>query len=122
MSGGFGFGGSGNLNTAYPKSLDSRYSGGSGGGGGYYGGASGYDEASGAGGGSGYIGNALVINASMFCYDCAESNQKSMQTISTTGTSQLRNTETCPNGYSEEAISKCAKKGNGYARISYLGV
>ena len=91
----------------------------SGGGGGYYGGLV-VENA--AGGGSGYIGNALIINASMFCYDCVESNQKSIQTISTTGTSQLRNTETCPNGYSEEAISKCAKKGNGYARISYLGV
>ena len=108
MSGGFGFGGSGNLNTAYPKSLDSRYSGGSGGGGGYYGGASGYDEASGAGGGSGYIGNSSLLDKHMTCFECHESADVNIKTVSTMN-------------ISEEPINDMAKIGNGFAKITYLG-
>ena len=77
-----------------------------GGGGGFYGGA-GADATSGAGG-SGYIGNSLLTNKAMYCYNCEESSEESTKTISTT----------CAE---ETPTSNCAKKGNGYARITYIG-
>ncbi len=81
---------------------------GSGGGGGYYGGGAGR-TAYGAGGGSGYIGNSLLKDKVMYCYNCEESNEESTKTISTTC-----NEET-PTSY-------CAKKGNGYARITLVSI
>ena len=78
-----------------------------GGGGGFYGGGS--SSINGAGGGSGYIGNSLLKNKVMYCYDCEESNEESTKTISTTC-----NEET-PTSY-------CAKKGNGYARITLVSI
>ena len=81
---------------------------GSGGGGGYYGGSAGWNCGSGAGGGSGYIGNSLLTNKAMYCYNCEESSEESTKTISTT----------CAE---ETPTSNCAKKGNGYARITYIG-
>lgn len=92
--------------------------GGSGGGGGYYGGR-GTSCLGGGGGGSGYIGS--LNDASMFCYGCTETNSPSPKTISTTGTSNLRDTTNCSDGYSTNAVSKCAKAGNGYAKITYIG-
>ena len=80
---------------------------GAGGGGGYYGGGSG--GAVSGGGGSGYIGNTLLTNKVMYCYNCEESNKESTKTISTTC-----NEET-PTSY-------CAKKGNGYARITLVSI
>lgn len=77
------------------------------GGDGYYGGGAsswGY----GGGGGSGYIGNSLLTNKAMYCYNCEESSEESTKTISTT----------CAE---ETPTSNCAKKGNGYARITYIG-
>ena len=102
----FGQGGDGSNNMGSP---------GGGGGGGFYGGAGGYienasdyskDAIPGAGG-SGYIGNSLLTNKSMYCYDCAESNEETTKTISTT----------C---HSDTPISNCAKEGNGFARITLL--
>lgn len=77
-----------------------------GGGGGFYGGggAWGIEGA----GGSGYIGNPLLKNKAMYCYNCEESSEESTKTISTT----------CAE---ETPTSNCAKKGNGYARITYIG-
>ncbi len=92
---------------------------GSGGGGGFYGGGSG-QFAPGAGG-SGYIGNSNLTNGQMFCMDCEESTTPNTLTISTTGTSSLRNTTDCSSGFSNDVISKCAKSGNGYARLTYIG-
>ena len=87
-----------------------------GGGGGYYGGytlmsndiSSGYAWST-SGGGSGYIGNSLLTNKVMYCYNCEESSEESTKTISTTC-----NEET-PTSY-------CAKKGNGYARITLVSI
>ena len=87
-----------------------------GGGGGYYGGytlmsndiSSGYAWST-SGGGSGYIGNSLLKEKVMYCYNCEESNEESTKTISTTC-----NEET-PTSY-------CAKKGNGYARITLVSI
>ena len=87
-----------------------------GGGGGYYGGyiltsndiLNGYIWST-SGGGSGYIGNSLLTNKVMYCYNCEESNEESTKTISTTS-----NEET-PTSY-------CAKKGNGYARITLVSI
>ena len=97
--------------------------GGAGGGGGYFGGGSSRDNA-GAGGGSGYIGNSLLTNKSMYCYDCAEATDtttdENIFTVSTTGSSSYVDSTNCPNGYSEDAVSKCAKDGNGYVKITYL--
>ena len=78
-----------------------------GGGSGYYGGAGSIHVQS-AGGGSGYIGNSLLTNKAMYCYNCVASSGTDTKTISTT----------CVN---ETAKEKCAKKGNGYAKITYLG-
>ena len=84
-----------------------------GGGGGFYGGYS--NESLGAntndsgGGGSGYIGNPLLTNKVMYCYNCEESSEESTKTISTT----------CSE---ETPTSNCAKKGNGYARITIVSI
>ena len=77
-------------------------------GGGYYGGISQHQHASGAGG-SGYIENSLLTNKVMYCYNCEESNEESTKTISTT----------CSE---ETPTSNCAKKGNGYARITLVSI
>ena len=92
-----------------------------GGGGGWYGGGLPATNANGAGGGSGYIASSYISNKAMCCYRCTESSETNTKTISTTGTSSERDTVNCPNGYSSEPISKCAKSGNGHARITYLG-
>lgn len=92
-SGTFGKGGNGNYYSA-------------GGGGGYYGG--GASNQSGAGGGSGYIGNPLLTNKSMYCYNCTTSSAEATKTVSTT----------C---HSTNATENCAKEGNGYAIITYIG-
>ena len=78
----------------------------SGGGGGYYGGGLG-NLFMGAGGGSGYIGNSLLIEKTMYCYNCQESSEISTKTISTTCTSAT-------------PTANCAKQGNGYARITLI--
>ena len=84
-----------------------------GGGSGYYGGFSstndGYFSNDSGAGGSGYIGNSLLTNKVMYCYNCEESSEESTKTISTTC-----NEET-PTSY-------CAKKGNGYARITLVSI
>ena len=80
------------------------------GGGGFYGGGSGDDaHYSSGGGGSGYIGNSLLKNKVMYCYNCAESNEENTKTISTTCSEEI------PTSY-------CAKKGNGYARITLVSI
>lgn len=94
-AGTFGLGGS-ILNTNYSAG---------GGGGGFYGG--GCAANGGGGGGSGYIGNTLLTNKVMYCYNCTESTDENTKTVSTTNVS-------------EEPISEYAKKGNGYAKITYL--
>lgn len=83
-----------------------------GGGSGYYGGGGTYNvgcSAEGGGGGSGYIGNSLLNEKTMYCYNCQESSEESTKTISTT----------CSE---ETPTSNCAKKGNGYARITLVSV
>ena len=80
----------------------------SGGGAGWYGGGGSHHIQS-AGGGSGYIGNSLLTNKVMYCYNCEESNEESTKTISTTCSEEM------PTSY-------CAKKGNGYARITLVSI
>ena len=82
---------------------------GGGGGGGYFGGNGGNSDGVSGAGGSGYIGNSLLKDKVMYCYNCEESNEESTKTISTTC-----NEET-PTSY-------CAKKGNGYARITIVSI
>lgn len=79
--------------------------GGGGGGSGYYGGT--FGHGTGGGGGSSYISNPLLSDKVIYCYECQESNEESTKTVSTTNVS-------------EEAISNYAKKGNGYAKITYI--
>ena len=74
------------------------------GGGGYYGGIAGC----GGSGGSSYIGNPLLVNKSMYCYNCTTSSAEATKTVSTT----------C---HSSNATENCAKEGNGYAIITYIG-
>ena len=62
-----------------------------------------------AGGGSGYIRPPLLTKKSMYCYNCQESSEESTKTISTTCNS-------------ETPTENCAKKGNGYARITLISV
>ena len=80
----------------------------SGGGSGFYGGGASVHVQSG-GGGSSYIGNPLLTNKVMYCYNCEESNEESTKTISTT----------CSE---ETPTENCAKKGNGYARITLVSI
>ena len=108
--GSFGFGGVGTAST----------SSGGGGGGGYYGGAGGY--CAGGGGGSGYIADANLSNKGMYCYNCTEDLvNESTFTVNTNGTSTYADKVNCPDGYSSSPISKCAKAGDGYAKITFLG-
>ena len=86
--------------------LDNKDSGG-GGGSGYYGGSGTLQAYYSGAGGSGYIGNSLLKDKVMYCYNCEESNEESTKTISTT----------CSE---ETPTSNCAKKGNGYARITLV--
>lgn len=78
-----------------------------GGGGGFYGGIC--DDSKFGTGGSGYIGNPLLNKKVMHCYSCEESSEESTKTISTT----------CSE---ETPTSNCAKKGNGYARITLVSI
>ena len=82
----------------------------SGGGGGYYGGIARWDGY--AGGGSGYIGNEKLSDKVMYCFSCQEpattdENYENIKTITTTNVS-------------ESAVSKYAKSGAGYAKITYI--
>lgn len=116
--------GSGGTQTAGGACVDTSYSnkgsfgaGGAGkggnnggaGGAGLYGGASGTGGGcyGGGGGGSSYIGNTLLTNKSMYCYNCTTSSDETTKTISTTCTNTV-------------ATENCAKKGNGFARITLL--
>ena len=78
----------------------------SGAGGGWYGGATGAHGI--AAGGSGYIANEDLFDKSMYCYNCDSSNVASTKTIS----GDCAEDDPTPN---------CAKKGSGFARISYAG-
>ena len=100
----------------------------SGGGAGLYGGSSGENVAGGSGG-SGYIDNTDLTNKYMYCYNCTESTDKNTYTINTIGSSDKTDKENCPDGYfdfvgnditPDKAIEKCAKAGDGYARITYI--
>ena len=74
----------------------------SGGGSGYYGGKV-IENCS--GGGSGYIGNELLSNKSMYCYECDESSDEKTKTTSVS----------CAK---DDPTPNCAKKGDGYVRIT----
>ena len=84
-----------------------------GGGAGFYGGAAGGTDRSEQGdygtgaGGSGYIGNTLLTDKAMYCYNCTASFGTDTKTISTI----------CTNA---AATKNCSKKGNGYAKISFV--
>ena len=92
-----------------------------GGGSGWYGG--GYGYATGAGGGSSYIGNTSLKDKAMYCFDCEESldlTNLGIFTISTTGDTNYKDALNCPDGFSENPVSKCAKEGDGYAKITLI--
>ncbi len=59
----------------------------------------------------------------MYCYGCTESSDLKLYTISTRGTTThaSERNAACTNGYSSDPISGCAKAGNGYVKITYLG-
>ena len=116
----FGLGGTGRNATCGGSSA---CEGNGGGGGGLYGGVAStytgdYSDRGGTGG-SGYIGNISLSDKIMYCYSCPEVSDKSLKTVSTMGSS--KDAGICPNGYSADPVSRCAKAGNGYAKISYIG-
>lgn len=78
---------------------------GGGGGAGFYGGGNGHGTT--GAGGSGYIGNSLLTNKSMYCYNCSTSCDTATKTYSTTKVN-------------ENAIMHYAKKGHGFAKITYI--
>ena len=88
-------------------------------GGGYYGGGGTNRNHSGAGGGSGYIGNSRLFNAVMYCYGCTEDGNDGTRTISTTGSN--KDSVNCTDSVSANPLSNCAKSGDGYAIITYVG-
>jgi len=71
-----------------------------------------------SGGGVGYIANPSLSDKAMYCYDCEESTEANIYTISTTGDN--KDSSSCPNGYASSPTTNCAKSGNGYARITLL--
>ena len=75
---------------------------------GFYGGGLGHHNGASAGGGSGYIGNSQLKNKEMYCYSCEKSDEEVTKTTSTASVNA-------------SPISKNAKIGNGYAKITYLG-
>ncbi len=100
IKGSFGQGGNGGHEIAYKQGSGT-------GGSGFFGGSGGGARDGGGGGGSGYIGNSLLNEKTMYCYNCTESNEISTKTISTTCTSAT-------------PTENCAKRGNGYARITLI--
>ena len=90
-----------------------------GGGGGFYGGLGKTSTYFGGSGGSGYIGYSDLNNGVMYCYNCEENGDAGTRTISTTGSN--KDSVNCPSSYSSSALSNCAKSGNGYAVITYIG-
>ena len=99
----------------------SSYGGGAGGGSGYYGGSYCTDNVR-CGGGSSYIASTYLIPNTryMYCYECEESTNDSIYSINTIGTNPLTDKVICPNGYSTEPTEKCAKAGNGFAKITFI--
>lgn len=91
---------------------------GGGGGGGYYGGSGGQGAT--GGGGSSYIGNSRLNNKKMFCYACVESTEIGTYTVNTISSNILNDKKNCADGHSANPISKCAKEGDGYAKITYV--
>lgn len=100
------FGKGSNYYPTYDSGNNNAALGGAGGGGGLYGGGGSCRTHAGAGGGSSYIGNPLVDNGVMYCYNCRTSKDAQTKTIST-------------NKVSNQPVSKSAKMGNGYVKISY---
>lgn len=94
-----------------------------GGGGGFYGGnaedATGTNSDRGGTGGSGFVANTKLSDRIMYCYACSETNDTYTKSVSTTGSN--KDTGLCPNGYSSSPVSRCAKSGDGAAKISYIG-
>lgn len=87
-----------------------------GGGGGYYGGGASTRGHNGGGGGSGYIANLISINnitKHMYCYNCTTSPSTSPDTYTIS--------EGITSCHNSVATADCAKEGNGYVRITYLG-
>ena len=106
--------GNGTSPGAFGKGGNRTSGDGGGGGAGLYGGGAGFGD-NGGGGGSGYIGNANLISTlrytkHMTCYKCAELLVPSKTEIRTYSTTAVSN----------DAISDYAKRGNGYAMITYL--
>lgn len=100
VTGAFGLGAMGRGNSGG--------SGGSAGGGGFFGGGASTRGHGGGGGGSSYIANSSLYEKVMYCYKCAESSLDSTKTVSTTNVTS-------------DPISKYAKIGYGYAKITYIG-
>ena len=103
--------GTGDTSGGFGKGASQTNNNGTGGGAGLYGGGSGR-YFNGGGGGSSYIGNPNLISYKdiikvMYCYNCEQSFGDSTKTTFTTNVS-------------ETATSEYAKKGNGYARITYI--
>ena len=96
-------GGNGSNSGLFGKGVSTNGYSGSGSGAGFYGG--GTLEHGPAGGGSGYVGNKKLFNGVMYCYGCNLANNPKTKTVPTVCTD-------------ENPTENCAKKLNGYARIS----
>lgn len=105
----------GKFGTATTSNYDTS---GGGGGGGFWGGSSG--RMSTGAGGSGYIDNRRLNNKKMFCYACIESTITGTYTVNTISSNILNDKKNCADGHSANPISKCAKEGDGYAKITYV--
>ena len=116
----FGQGGNGRNSSC---SDSSSCEGNGGGGGGFYGGIATTDSGRysdrGGTGGSGFVSNNKLSDRIMYCYSCEETSDIYTKTVSSTGSN--KDSGICPNGYSDNPVSRCAKAGNGYAKISYIG-
>ena len=95
-----------------------------GGGGGFYGGyesSTNDEDEDFGGGGSGYIGNSSLYDKMMYCYGCEQQlSDTGTFTVNTVGNSAYIDSELCPLGYNSNPVSKCAKSGDGFARVSFV--
>ena len=113
-----GTGGSGGYPGSFGKGGTPKDGNQSGGGGGFYGGGA---SMRGAGGGSGYIGNSSLYDKMMYCYGCEQQLSDTRTfTVNTAGNSAYIDSNLCPLGYSSNPVSKCAKSGDGFAKITFV--
>ena len=72
-------------------------------------------------GGLSYVGSPYTSNGKMYVYGYSDNLTAENMIINTTGNSSYVDKTACPAGFDVRPISKCAKSGDGYAKITFIG-